>query len=64
MVRRHFGEPVRRLGPIGRPPITQWVYPDFIVYFEHQHAIHAVWTAPSSALSLQRDAHDSTRQAP
>lgn len=64
MVRRRFGEPIRRSAPIGQPPITQWVYPDFIVYFEHQYVIHAVWTAPSSTLSVQRNAHGSTRHTP
>jgi hypothetical protein len=54
VVRRQFGEPIRRIPPVGQPPISRWVYPDFIVYFdfEHQHTIHAVWTAPSSAMPL------------
>jgi hypothetical protein len=52
VVRRQFGEPIRRIPPVGRPPISRWVYPDFVVYFEHQHTIPAVWTAPSSAMSL------------
>lgn len=63
-VHRQFGEPIRRLGPVGKPPITQWVYPDFAVYFEHQHTIHAVWTAPSSRLSQERETQGSTLQAP
>jgi hypothetical protein len=27
---------------VGRPPISRWEYPGFIVYFEHEHVIHAV----------------------
>jgi hypothetical protein len=37
-----FGEPSQRLGPVGEPPISHWVYPEFIVYFEHDRVIHAV----------------------
>lgn len=39
---KHHGEPQQRLAPIGKPPITRWVYPGFTVYFEHRHAIHSV----------------------
>jgi len=41
-VLQHYGEPQQRLGPVGEPPISHWVYGDFIVYFEHQHVIHSV----------------------
>lgn len=41
-VLQRFGEPQQRLGPVGEPPISHWVYPDFIVYFEHDRVIHAV----------------------
>ena len=41
-VLQQFGEPQQRLGPVGEPPISHWVYGDFIVYFEHQHVIHSV----------------------
>ena len=37
-----FGEPRERRGPVGDPPISHWVYDDFIVYFEYQHVIHSV----------------------
>ena len=39
---QQYGEPQQRLGPVGEPPISHWVYGDFIVYFEHQHVIHSV----------------------
>ena len=41
-VLQQYGEPEQRLGPVGEPPISHWVYSDFIVYFEHQHVIHSV----------------------
>ena len=37
-----FGPPSSRRAAIGDPPITRWVYVDFIVYFEYDHVIHAV----------------------
>lgn len=41
-VRKSFGEPAERRGPVGQPPISQWVYGDFTVYFEYDHVIHSV----------------------
>ncbi|QEW07264.1 hypothetical protein [Nitrincola iocasae] len=37
-----FGEPVRKVAPVGQPPISRWVYDEFTVYFEYQTALHAV----------------------
>lgn len=37
-----YGEPPLRLGPVGEPPISYWVYNDAVVYFEHQYVIHSV----------------------
>ena len=37
-----FGEPQKRLAPIGQPPISRWVYETFTVYFEYDIALHAV----------------------
>ena len=39
---QRFGEPQQRLGPVGEPPISHWVYPDFVVYYEYDRVIHAV----------------------
>lgn len=41
-VRAEFGDPMNEYGAVGEPPITRWVYADFIVYFEHQHVITSV----------------------
>ena len=37
-----YGEPVSMSGPVGDPPISRWVYGDFIVFFEYDHVINAV----------------------
>jgi hypothetical protein len=37
-----FGAPVTKIPAVGRPPISRWEYPGFIVYFESTHVIHSV----------------------
>ena len=37
-----FGEPMERFEPIGDPPISQWIYSGFRVYFEFEAVLHAV----------------------
>ena len=37
-----FGAPSSRHAAVGEPPITRWEYPEFVVFFEHQHVIHSV----------------------
>jgi hypothetical protein len=41
-VEARLGAPTQRYAAVGQPPITRWVYPTFVVYFEHQHVVHAV----------------------
>lgn len=41
-VRQKFGDPASTSGPVGDPPISQWHYDRFVVYFEYDHVIHAV----------------------
>jgi hypothetical protein len=41
-VEARFGAPVERYAPVGQPPITRWVYPSFVVFFEYSHVVHAV----------------------
>ncbi|MEO7773326.1 MAG: hypothetical protein ABIT36_08650 [Steroidobacteraceae bacterium] len=45
-VESKFGAPAMRHATIGQPPITRWDYPGFSVFFEHEHVIHSVATAP------------------
>lgn len=37
-----FGEPDERYGPVGEPPITEWVYGNFRVYFEYDIVLHSI----------------------
>jgi hypothetical protein len=41
-VKAKFGEPVKEKAAVGNPPISNWEYTDFIVYFENDHVIHSV----------------------
>ena len=51
-VEKKYGAPQRKLAPRGgdtrkHPVINRWEYSDFIVYFEHDHVIHAVLNTPA-----------------
>ncbi len=37
-----FGAPVTKVPGVGKPLISRWEYPGFIVYFEMDHVIHSV----------------------
>ena len=46
-VESRYGAPVSKSAPVGgeaptHPPITRWSYPDYTVYFEHDHVVHSV----------------------
>lgn len=41
-VESKFGSPSSVEAPVGEPPITRWVYADFVVFFEYDRVIHAV----------------------
>ncbi|RMJ06050.1 hypothetical protein DOQ08_00732 [Marinobacter litoralis] len=41
-VRQRWGNPLDIRGPVGQPPISQWHYTDFVVYFERDLVMHAV----------------------
>jgi len=41
-VLENFGEPVRRGDAVGNPPITEWDYGDFRVFFEYQTVLHSL----------------------
>lgn len=41
-VRNSWGSPLQTTGPVGDPPISQWHYEGFVVYFEGDRVIHAV----------------------
>ncbi|OUS06083.1 hypothetical protein A9Q81_04560 [Gammaproteobacteria bacterium 42_54_T18] len=41
-VSNQFGNPGQQTASVGQPPISQWVYDDFTVYFEDNYVIHSV----------------------
>ncbi|WP_372999719.1 hypothetical protein [Marinobacter sp.] len=41
-VRASWGAPMEIQGPVGEPPISQWHYQNFVVYFEGDRVIHTV----------------------
>ncbi|MEP3561443.1 MAG: hypothetical protein ABJM19_10340 [Marinobacter sp.] len=41
-VRQRWGNPLDIRGPVGQPPISQWHYTDFVVYFERDLVMHTV----------------------
>ena len=41
-VQSRYGSPDTVVAPVGDPPITRWVYADFVVFFEYDKVIHAV----------------------
>ncbi|GAB4176086.1 MAG: hypothetical protein Kow0020_11910 [Wenzhouxiangellaceae bacterium] len=56
-VLQRYGEPERRVAPVGDPPITRWVYPDFTVYFEYDLVINSV-LAPGAVLGHNSGTQD------
>lgn len=47
-VETRYGAPAQRYDAVGQPPITRWVYPSFVVYFEYSHVVHAVAIRPAA----------------
>ena len=43
-VEKRYGEPLKKNPPVGKPPISSWEYPGYIVYFEGQYVLHTVAT--------------------
>lgn len=41
-IEHKFGKPINWTDPVGKPPITQWEYENFSVFFEYDHVIHSV----------------------
>jgi hypothetical protein len=40
-----FGTPLEKQGAVGKPPISRWVYTDYVVYFEYNKVLHTVMKA-------------------
>ena len=43
-VQANFGSPQSTTAAVGEPPISRWVYVDFVVFFEYERVIHSVPT--------------------
>lgn len=41
-VETRFGAPTSKVGPVGDPPISQWVYERWSVYFEYDKVLFTV----------------------
>lgn len=41
-VREALGEPATKVPPVGEPPISSWIYDEFVVYFEGERVLHSV----------------------
>jgi hypothetical protein len=48
-VLRDFGDPQEIADAVGEPPISQWVYADYVVYFEDNWVLYSVVKHPSDA---------------
>ena len=59
-VLKQFGTPVQKTGPVGRPPITRWVYNDFTVVFEYKHVVHSMTVKHEGAAPTSTSAPAST----
>ena len=46
-VRNQWGSPLAESPPVGEPPISQWVYGDYVVYFEGNWVLNSVVKHPS-----------------
>lgn len=44
-VTRLFGSPDKKVAAVGDPPITRWIYPGYVVYFEGNIVLHSVLKA-------------------
>lgn len=47
-VKQSFGEPVKVITAVGKPPITRWIYDGFVVYFENNHVVHSLMTGENA----------------
>jgi hypothetical protein len=50
-----FGQPLDWRDAVGNPPISSWIYQDFVVYFEYDDVIHTVLTQSSLPVATTDD---------
>ena len=66
-VKKKFGDPKQIIAPKGKtsknkPPITRWVYDNYIVYFENNRVIHSAQPRSLNFIELP-DTPDTTQQS-
>ncbi|HDY84600.1 hypothetical protein LCGC14_1372750 [marine sediment metagenome] len=42
LVTQKFGQPEQKTSAVGQPPISRWIYQDFVVFFESNIVIDSV----------------------
>ena len=47
-VEARYGAPAQRHDAVGKPPITRWDYPGFVVFFENDLVLHSVILRPAA----------------
>lgn len=57
-VESRFGAPQERRAAVGDPPISSWVYEDYVIYFEHDRVLHTVRKHRSQAGAVSSDTND------
>jgi hypothetical protein len=53
-----LGKPDEKLNAVGHPPITRWVYTNYILYFENNVLLHAVENRALENKALENKAVD------
>jgi hypothetical protein len=52
---RDFGDPLEITDAVGKPPISQWLYADYVVYFENDWVLYSVVKHPSGSNKNQEN---------
>jgi hypothetical protein len=63
-VASRFGDPITKVPAVGKPPISRWEYPGFVVYFERDHVIHSVISESAPPLPASEPARPSPSEVP
>jgi hypothetical protein len=63
-VASRFGDPITKVPAVGKPPISRWEYPGFVVYFERDHVIHSVVSESAPPLPASEPAQASPSEVP
>ena len=59
-----FGEPETKQPEVGEPPITRWVYSNYVVIFEYQYVIHSLTTNKSMGIMPPKETETAEKMQP